>query len=59
MPAEVALQRIRAQPSQEEKAALAGVVIDNGGSLEHTQRQVDDAWKKTAAEWLEQRQATA
>ena len=59
MPADVALQRIRAQPSPQEKTALAAVVIDNGGALQDTQRQVDDAWHTTAAEWLKQRQATA
>ncbi|MFI5269523.1 MAG: dephospho-CoA kinase, partial [Chloroflexota bacterium] len=57
-PADVAWQRIRAQPPQEEKARLASVVIDNGGSLDDTQRQVDKAWQKTAATWLRERQAT-
>mgnify|MGYP005841767499 CR=1 FL=1 len=41
-----ALSRIRAQPPQEEKAALADVVIDNSGSLEETFRQVKAAWEK-------------
>ncbi|MGQ9628602.1 MAG: dephospho-CoA kinase [Anaerolineae bacterium] len=41
-----ALSRIRAQPPQEEKAALADVVIDNSGSFEETFRQVKAAWEK-------------
>ncbi len=41
---EEALQRIRAQPPQAEKAARADVVIDNGGTLEETWRQVKAAW---------------
>ncbi len=49
---EVAWQRIRAQPPQEEKTAMADVIIDNGGSLEAAQRQVDDAWDRTAGGWL-------
>jgi dephospho-CoA kinase len=52
MPAELALQRIRAQPPQEEKAALAAIVIRNAGTLEDTQRQVDEAWNNTAGVWL-------
>jgi dephospho-CoA kinase len=52
MATEVAWQRIRAQPAQEDKASRAGVVIDNGGRLEDTQRQVDEAWDATAGAWL-------
>jgi dephospho-CoA kinase len=52
MPAELAEQRIRAQPPQELKAQRADVVISNAGSLEDTQRQVDAAWEKTAGAWL-------
>ncbi|MEZ4569103.1 MAG: dephospho-CoA kinase [Thermomicrobiales bacterium] len=40
-----ALRRINAQPPQEEKIARADRVIDNGGPLEETRRQVLDAWK--------------
>ena len=58
MPAEVGRQRITAQPPQAEKAALASVVVDNGGSLEDTQRQVDAAWEETAGAWLRRRAAT-
>ncbi len=41
---EEALLRINAQPPQEEKARRADVVIDNGGSLASTRRQVKTAW---------------
>ncbi|MDQ2998754.1 MAG: dephospho-CoA kinase [Chloroflexota bacterium] len=37
--------RIAAQPPQAEKVAQADVVIDNGGSLEATRRQVEAAWR--------------
>jgi dephospho-CoA kinase len=43
---EQARQRIAAQPPQEERAALADVVIDNSGTLEHTRQQVDEAWQR-------------
>jgi dephospho-CoA kinase len=52
MATEVAWQRIRAQPPQQEKAGRADVVIANGGTLEETQRQVDEAWRQTAGAWL-------
>jgi dephospho-CoA kinase len=55
MSEELAWQRIRAQPPQDEKTALADLVLDNRGALESTQRQVDDAWQKTAGAWLEGR----
>lgn len=58
MPLDVARQRIAAQPPQAEKAARAGVTIDNGGRLEDTQGQVDEAWDATAGAWLRQRQPT-
>jgi dephospho-CoA kinase len=38
-----ALLRISAQPPQERKAAHADVVIDNGGAIETTRRQVEQA----------------
>ncbi len=41
-----ALQRIRSQPPQEEKTALANVVIQNAGSFEETWRQVANNWQK-------------
>lgn len=37
-------RRVDAQPAQEEKLARADVVIDNGGTLEETRRQVEAAW---------------
>ena len=39
-------QRIKSQPPQEEKFALADVVIDNSGSLDETWRQVTNEWDK-------------
>ncbi len=42
-------RRIDAQPPQEEKVARADVVIDNGGSLEDTRRQVLAAWRRLTA----------
>jgi dephospho-CoA kinase len=55
---EDAWQRIRAQPPQEDKARRANVVIDNSGPLDSTQRQVDDAWDRTAGAWVRRRQAS-
>jgi dephospho-CoA kinase len=46
---EEARQRIEAQPPQEEKLALADVVIDNGGGLDETWRQVEREWDKIVA----------
>ena len=43
---EEARRRIEAQPPQEEKLALADVVIDNSGSLDETWRQVKREWEK-------------
>jgi dephospho-CoA kinase len=40
-----ALQRINAQPPQEDKTAAADVVIQNAGSLEDTWKQVLAAWR--------------
>jgi dephospho-CoA kinase len=37
-------QRIDAQPPEEAKVAQADLVIDNGGSVEETVRQVERAW---------------
>lgn len=39
-----ALERIRAQMPLEEKLKFAHRVIDNGGSIEETKRQVDRIW---------------
>jgi len=38
--------RMKMQPSQAEKVALADVVIDNSGSLEETRRQVESHWRQ-------------
>lgn len=43
---EEARQRIEAQPPQEDKLALADVVIDNSGSLDETWQQVKGEWDK-------------
>jgi dephospho-CoA kinase len=43
---EEALLRMQAQPPQEEKVAVATVVIDNGGTLAETEQQVQTAWEK-------------
>lgn len=43
---EEALLRIQAQPPQSEKVAAADVVIDNGGTLDATEAQVEQAWQK-------------
>jgi len=45
---EEATLRIDAQPPQEVKATHADVVIDNSGTLENTEQQVEDAWKAIA-----------
>jgi dephospho-CoA kinase len=42
-----ARQRITVQPPQEQKMAVANVVIKNTGSFEDTWRQVMAAWQKT------------
>ena len=43
---EEALLRIEAQPPQEDKVALADVVIDNSGTLKETEKQVKREWEK-------------
>jgi dephospho-CoA kinase len=56
---EEAVQRVEAQPPQEEKVERADVVIDNSGSLSMTREQVETAWEEvtgrargaTAAAW--------
>jgi len=37
--------RMKSQMSLEEKKEFAHYIIDNGGSREHTRRQVDDFWR--------------
>lgn len=48
--AEIARQRIAAQPPQAEKINAADVVIKNGGSFEATWKQVLIGWQKTFPE---------
>ncbi len=43
---ERAMARIRAQMPIEEKKKLAHIVIDNSGTLEETDRQIDLFWKR-------------
>ncbi len=47
---EEAMQRIRSQVPLEEKRRHAKFVIENGGSLEETERQVGAVWKQLFAE---------
>ncbi|WP_368496082.1 dephospho-CoA kinase [Herbiconiux sp. A18JL235] len=44
MSREEAARRVGSQASDAERRALADIVIDSGGSLDETLRQVDDAW---------------
>lgn len=43
---EEAALRVDAQPPQEEKAALADVVIANDGDLDQLRRRVEEAWRQ-------------
>ena len=45
---EEALRRIHAQLPIEEKKSMADVVIDNSGSIEDTERQTDDLFRRFA-----------
>lgn len=42
-------RRIRSQASDEERLAVADVVIDTGGTLQHTREQVDALWEELRA----------
>ena len=44
LPEDDVRRRIAVQQSREDRLALADFVIDNSGSLEHTQAQVDELW---------------
>lgn len=46
--------RVAAQISREERRAIADVVIDNGGTLDQLEAQIDGVWA-----WLEELRATA
>lgn len=54
--ADVARQRIAAQPPQAEKISAADVVIKNGGSFEETWKQVLAGWKTTFPEGVSEPQ---
>ena len=54
--ADVARQRIAAQPPQAEKISAADVVIKNGGSFEETWKRVLDGWKTTFPEGVSEPQ---
>lgn len=45
-----ALARIGSQAGDEERRALADVVIDSSGTIEHTIEQVDALWERLVAE---------
>jgi dephospho-CoA kinase len=49
MTADEAARRVASQATDEERRALADVVIESGTSLEETVRQVDEAWATIAA----------
>jgi dephospho-CoA kinase len=44
-------QRIAAQMSTDEKAAKATFVIDTNGSVEETNRQVEQVWRELVGRW--------
>ena len=46
MPADDARARMAAQASREERLAAADVVLDNGGSLDDLERQVEALWER-------------
>lgn len=46
MPADAAAQRIASQASDADRLAVADIVIDTDGSLDHTLAQVDALWAK-------------
>lgn len=48
--AQQAQMRLDAQPPLAEKLARADVVIDNSGTIEQTQRQVDEAWRRVVGQ---------
>lgn len=49
---EEAMRRVRSQMPTDEKLARADVVIDNGGTLEATEDQVEAAWREWVAPLL-------
>jgi dephospho-CoA kinase len=53
MAREEAERRIGSQASDAERLAVADVVIDTSGALEHTAEQVDELWRDVAARALD------
>jgi dephospho-CoA kinase len=49
MTREEATHRLNSQASDAERLAIADVVIDSNGTLEHTLEQADDLWEMVAA----------
>ncbi len=54
MSLEEAHRRVATQPPQENKLALANIIIKNGGTFGDTWRQVSTAWRKTVPATIEQ-----
>jgi dephospho-CoA kinase len=48
LPEDQALERIASQASDDERRAVADVLLDNGGTLDDLRRQVDQAWPRIA-----------
>lgn len=48
MSPEEAAQRLSSQASDAERLAIADVVIDSNGTLEHTLRQADELWEQAS-----------
>jgi len=51
-----AMDRIKSQMPQKEKLKYAHRVIDNNGSIENTQLQVDKIWREISKRWLKKSQ---
>jgi len=52
-------RRIAAQATEEQRTAVADVVIDTAGSLEYTLEQVDSVWRRASAAAVSRRGAEA
>jgi dephospho-CoA kinase len=46
MPEEDARARIAAQPDREARLAVADLVVDNAGDLDHLRSEVDRVWEQ-------------
>lgn len=51
MDLEEARNRIRAQMPLDEKIKMADKIIDNSGSIEETERQIDELWREIELSW--------